>query len=185
MIAMIAVERIDQSRQTGRFACKSDAAAALVHQRGERLARIARRARPLEGHFVAIRLEILDPANEGRRTVEKKRLIEHADECDRQTNPVRMIQNLSAIVQRAIGNRRQPRPSQIFLLHIEKDDDRNAGRIGEGPKAPNGVHAVTLIAAEPGGGQNPGEKAPRVSIRVENPGFRPAMVVVRPIFWQE
>jgi len=183
MIAMIAVERID--RQTGRFACKSDAAAALVHQRGERLARIARRARPLEGHFVAIRLEILDPANEGRRTVEKNRLIEHADERDRQTNPVRMIQNLSAIVQRAIGNRRQPRPSQIFLLHIEKDDDRNAGRIGEGPKAPNGVHAVTLIAAEPGGGQNPGEKAPRVSIRVENPGFRPAMVVVRPIFWQE
>lgn len=184
MIAMIAVERIDQSRQTGRFACKSDAAAALVHQRGERLARIARRARPLEDHFVAIRLEILDPANEGRLTVEINRLIEHADERDRQTNPVRMIQNLSAIVQRAIdlGNRRQPRPSQIFLL---QDDDRNAGRIGEGPQAPNGGHAVTLIAAEPGGGQNPGEKAPRVSIRVENPGFRPAMVVVRPIFWQE
>ena len=40
-----AVERIDQRRQAGGFAGKAgehDAAPALVHQRGERLARVAR-----------------------------------------------------------------------------------------------------------------------------------------------
>jgi len=96
-------------------------------QRGEWLARVARRARPFGEHFVAIRLETLDPANERRR--EKDRLVEHADERDRQTNPARMNQNLSAIVQGVIdlGNRRQPWIRQIFLLHIDKDDDRNTG----------------------------------------------------------
>jgi hypothetical protein len=89
-------------------------------QRGEWLARVARRARPFGDHFVAIRLETLDPANERRR--EKDRLVEHADECDRQTNPARMNQNLSAIVQGAIdgaidlGNRRQPRIRRIFCI---------------------------------------------------------------------
>jgi hypothetical protein len=39
-----------------------------------------------------------------------------------------MIQNLSAIVQRAIdlGDRKQSGLRQIFLLHIHKDDNRNA-----------------------------------------------------------
>ena len=125
MIAMIAVERIDQSRQTGRFACKSgklNAAQTLVNQRGEWLATIARRARPFEDHFVAIRLET---------------------------------------------------------------DDRNTGRNGERPQARDGSHALPLGVAEPARSRNPGEKARPVSIRVKIPGFKPAMVVVHPRFWQE
>jgi hypothetical protein len=39
-----------------------------------------------------------------------------------------MIQNHSAIVERPIdlGNRKQPRLGQIFLLHIDKHDNGNA-----------------------------------------------------------
>jgi hypothetical protein len=129
---MLAVERIDQGRQAGQFARKSsqhNATAVLVHQRGERLARIARRTIALEHHFVAVRLKALDPADERRGTVEKCRFVEHANECHRQTDPARMIQNHSAIFERAtdLGNRKQPRLRQIFLLHIDKHDNRNAG----------------------------------------------------------
>jgi hypothetical protein len=53
------------------------------------------------------------------------------------TFSARMIQNLSAFVQRAMdpGNREQPRLRQIFLLHIHEQDDRNARRIRESPEA--------------------------------------------------
>jgi hypothetical protein len=37
-----------------------------------------------------------------RGTVEKRRLIEHPDQCDRQIDLSQMIQNPSAIVQRAV-----------------------------------------------------------------------------------
>jgi hypothetical protein len=124
-------EGIDQSRQAGGLACKAgqyDASAALVHQRGERFARIARRARSFEYHFIAAGLKTFDPAHERRRTIEKCRFVNHADEGDRQAYAARMIQNPAAIVERAIdlGYRKQPRLRQIFLLHIDENDDRNA-----------------------------------------------------------
>jgi hypothetical protein len=82
---------------------------------------------PFEYHFVAIRLKTLDPTHKRGCAVEKGRFVEHADECDRQADFARVIQNLAAIVQRVIdlGNRKQPRLRQIFLLHIHKNDDRN------------------------------------------------------------
>ena len=124
----------------GRLACKSgqhDAAPALVCQRSEWLGGIARRVAAFEYHFVATGFETFDPPHERRCAVEKRRFTEHADERDWQTDAARMIQNPSAIVQRAIdlGNRKQPRLCQVFLLHIHKHDDRNARRICKCPKA--------------------------------------------------
>jgi hypothetical protein len=110
---------------TVRFEC-------FCKKSGERFARVARWAIPLEYHFVAtwlkttwlkttwlkaIWLKALDPAHEGGSTVEKRRLADHADEGNLKTCRARMIQNLSAIVQCAIdpGNREQPELRQIFL----------------------------------------------------------------------
>jgi len=128
---LILIKGIDQGRQAGRFARKSsqhDAAAALVHQRGERFATVARRAGAFEYHFVATRPKPLDPPDKGCRTVKKRGIIKHPDECNRKTYSARMIQNPSAIVQHAIdlGNRKERRLCQIFLLHVCKQDDRNA-----------------------------------------------------------
>src|ERR1700688_3198256 len=95
----------------------------------ERFARIARRVLPFEHHFVkrmrlkrmrlkrtrlnttrinttrlkTTRLEALVLADEGGNAVEKSRLADHADEGNRKTCSARMIPNLSAIVQCAIG----------------------------------------------------------------------------------
>jgi hypothetical protein len=50
-----------------------------------------------------------------------------------------VLQNLSAIVERAInsGYRQQPRRSHIFLLQVHENDNRDTRRIGKGTKAYN------------------------------------------------
>src|ERR1019366_7068742 len=178
--------RIDQSRQAGRFACKSgehDPAPALVHQRGEGLARVARRAAAFEYHFVAIRFKTLDPSDERRRTVEKGRLIEHADECDRQTYPARMIQNLSAIVQRAIDLGGFARYSCCISTNTT---------IGTLDGFANVRRLTTEVTRLPFQGRDGLEARPQrfpgtgrtVSLSAKMRRYGPAMVVVRSIFWQ-
>src|ERR1700704_1976236 len=80
---------IDQRRETGRFPGKAgeyDTALILIHQRSEKLAGIAGGTAAFEYHLVALRLEAFNPANEWRRPVEKRRVIEQADKCDRQAD---------------------------------------------------------------------------------------------------
>ena len=77
---------IDQRRQTGRFTSKAgeyDAAPVLIHQGGKKFAGKARGAAAFKYHLVALRLEAFNPANEWRRPVEKRRIIEQADKCYR------------------------------------------------------------------------------------------------------
>jgi hypothetical protein len=83
------MKRIDQGRRTRRLAGKSsqhDAAAARARQRREGFGGTAAGAVPLEHHFIATGFKTLDPTHERRGAVEKGGFIEHADECDRQTN---------------------------------------------------------------------------------------------------
>ena len=56
----------------------------------------------LEQHFVATGFKTFGPSHQRRGALEKGGCIEHADECDRQTNSARMIRDLAAIVQCAI-----------------------------------------------------------------------------------
>src|SRR5256886_7224711 len=139
---MIAVECVDQGRQAGRFASKSgqhDATAVLVHQRREGFAGVAGRTAALEDHLVAVRLKAFNPAHERRGAIEKRGFTEHADECNRQANAARMLQNLSAIIERALNPRyrQQPRRRHIFLLQVHENDGRDTRRIGKGTKAYN------------------------------------------------
>src|SRR5882757_11281069 len=93
---------IDQRREAGRFAGKTgeyDTAPILVHQRGEKLARIARGTAAFEYHLVAIGLETFDPANEWRRPVKKRRVVEQADKRNRQAQLSGMIEHPPAIGQ--------------------------------------------------------------------------------------
>src|ERR1700687_414431 len=94
-----------------------------------------KRIRPKTTRLKTTRLEALVLADEGGNAVEKSRLADHADEGNRKTCSARMIPNLSAIVQCAIGvgnrgfgKREQPRLRQILLLPICQHDDRNARR---------------------------------------------------------
>src|SRR5687768_768097 len=70
------VERIDRRCQACGLAgepCQDDVTARMRHHVGERRARVARRAIPLEYRVIACWGEPVDPTRERRRRIEKRR----------------------------------------------------------------------------------------------------------------
>jgi hypothetical protein len=125
------------------------------------------------------------PRSSGRTAcaVEERRLIEHPDECDRQTDPTRMIQNLPAIVQRAINlrNRQQTLASPGIPAAISTnktivtfDEFANVRRLTtEVTRALFQRRAVPQPPSLPGG-------QPDAKISAKMRGPRQARIAVRP-----
>jgi hypothetical protein len=159
-----------------------------------------------EDRFVAVRLETLDPAKGGSRTLEEGRFIEHADERERQTKAARMNQKLSVIVQGGIepGYRQQRGCARyscrlstlttIGTLEARTVDERSLDKLPNVRRLTPQVARLSFVktATFQGGTfcagicHRPKVRAQPcpVSIHVEKPGFKPAMVVLHLIFCQ-
>lgn len=138
------VDQRGQARRLAREPREYDPALALAHEGRKQLARIARRIAALENHFMPFRLEALDPARERRRTIEKRRIVDASDECDRKSDLPRMVQHAPAIRQREadVANGQQARRRFVFLLHVDEHHSRDRRCICEGPETDDRCHAA-------------------------------------------
>ncbi len=100
------------------------------------LARIAGWIASLEYHFVAARLESVDPAHERGSAIEKRRLVQGTGKRDRQSDPSRVVEDAPAIIERTIDFRdsQQARLRDVFLLHVDQNDNRDIRCVGERPE---------------------------------------------------
>jgi hypothetical protein len=96
-----------------------------------------------------------------------------------------LIERAPAIMRRTVdsGNRQQARSGQVFLLHVDEYDYRRVRCVCECPNTHDGSHAVTLRGGNAIGRRSDARVVPAArGLDLTTTG--PAMVVVRPVFWQ-
>lgn len=96
-----------------------------------------------------------------------------------------LIEAALAIMRRTVdaGNRQQPRSGRVFLLDVDEYDDRRFRCVCECPNTHDGSHAVTLRGGNAIGRRSDARVVPAArGLDLTTTG--PAMVVVRPVFWQ-